>query len=151
MRVLAWNIGRPSPTTLRRQVDAVMALDPDVAFFSEWSPLQFRRNSAGVQTANTCHAIGPMLAESGFSEDMIGWVNIAPGVIAVIGGLIALALMDRINRRTNFLWGYGMTALSHILIAISMMLLFPEGNPIRPWAFLVLIIIMIMSENEKEK
>ena len=66
MRVLAWNIGRPSPTTLRRQVDAVMALDPDVAFFSEWSPLQFRRNSAGVQTANTCHAIGPMLAESGF-------------------------------------------------------------------------------------
>ncbi len=86
-----------------------------------------------------------MLAESGFSEDMIGWVNIAPGVIAVIGGLIALALMDRINRRTNFLWGYGMTALSHILIAISMMLLFPEGNPIRPWAFLVLIIIMIGS------
>lgn len=86
-----------------------------------------------------------MLAESGFSEDMIGWVNIAPGVIAVIGGVIALFLMDRINRRTNFLWGYGMTALSHVLIAISMMMLFPEGNPARPWVFLVLIVVMIGS------
>ncbi|MFV0434437.1 MAG: sugar porter family MFS transporter [Leucobacter sp.] len=86
-----------------------------------------------------------MLAESGFSEDMLGWVNIAPGVIAVIGGAIALTLMDRIGRRTNFLWGYGMTALSHILIAIAMMLLFPEGNPARPWVFLVLIVVMIGS------
>ncbi|NYJ67867.1 sugar porter (SP) family MFS transporter [Pseudoclavibacter chungangensis] len=86
-----------------------------------------------------------MLAESGFSEDMIGWVNIAPGVIAVIGGTIALFMMDRVNRRTNFLWGYGLTAVSHVLIAVSMILLFPEGNPIRPWAFLVLIVIMIGS------
>ncbi|MGO1538903.1 MAG: sugar porter family MFS transporter [Leucobacter sp.] len=86
-----------------------------------------------------------MLAESGFSEDMIGWVNIAPGVIAVIGGAVALLLMDRINRRTNFLWGYGMTAFSHILIAIAMMLLFPEGHAARPWVFLVLIVIMIGS------
>ncbi|MFT4220075.1 MAG: sugar porter family MFS transporter [Microbacterium sp.] len=86
-----------------------------------------------------------MLAESGFSEDMIGWVNIAPGVIAVLGGVVALFLMDRINRRTNFLWGYGMTALSHILIAIAMMLLFPEGSAARPWVFLVLIIVMIGS------
>lgn len=86
-----------------------------------------------------------MLAESGFSEDMIGWVNIAPGVIAVIGGTIALFMMDRVNRRTNFLWGYGLTAVSHVLIAVSMILLFPEGNPARPWAFLVLIVIMIGS------
>lgn len=86
-----------------------------------------------------------MLSESGFSEDMIGWVNIAPGVIAVIGGAIALLLMDRINRRTNFLWGYGMTALSHMMIAIAMMFLFPEGHPARPWVFLVLIVIMIGS------
>lgn len=86
-----------------------------------------------------------MLAESGFSDDMIGWVNIAPGVIAVIGGIIALTLMDRINRRTNFLWGYGMTAISHILIAVAMVFVFPEGSAARPWAFLVLIVIMIGS------
>ncbi|UOQ57115.1 sugar porter family MFS transporter [Leucobacter allii] len=86
-----------------------------------------------------------MLAESGFSEDMIGWVNIAPGVIAVIGGVVALFMMDRVDRRTNFLWGYGLTALSHVLIAVAMMFLFPEGSPARPWVFLVLIVIMIGS------
>ncbi|MBP1326488.1 sugar porter (SP) family MFS transporter [Leucobacter exalbidus] len=86
-----------------------------------------------------------MLAEAGFSEDMIGWVNIAPGIIAVIGGIIAVIYMDRINRRTNFLWGYGMTALSHVLIAVAMMALFPVGNPARPWVFLVLIVVMIGS------
>lgn len=86
-----------------------------------------------------------MLAESGFSEGMIGWVNIAPGVIAVIGGAVALLLMDRINRRTNFLWGYGMTALSHIAITVAMIFLFPEGSAARPWVFLVLIVVMIGS------
>ncbi len=85
-----------------------------------------------------------MLAEAGFSESMLGWVNIAPGVIAVIGGTTALYLMDRINRRTNFLWGLGLTALSHVLIVIAMNLL-PVGNPARPWVFLLLIVFMIGS------
>lgn len=83
-----------------------------------------------------------MLAEAGFSESLLGWVNIAPGVIAVAGGMTALYLMDRINRRTNFLWGFGLTALAHLLIVIAMYLL-PVGNPARPWVFLVLIIFMI--------
>jgi len=85
-----------------------------------------------------------MLAEAGFDESMLGWVNIAPGVIAVIGGTTALYLMDRIDRRTNFLWGLGLTALSHLLIVIGMYL-FPLGNPARPWVFLLLIIFMIGS------
>ena len=85
-----------------------------------------------------------MLAEAGFNESMIGWVNIAPGVIAVIGGTTALYLMDRINRRTNFLWGLGLTALSHLFIVIGMAM-FPIGNPLRPWVFLVLIVFMIGS------
>ncbi len=85
-----------------------------------------------------------MLAEAGFSESMLGWMNIAPGVIAVIGGTTALFLMDRINRRTNFLWGLGLTAISHLLIVIAMNLL-PVGDPARPWVFLLLIIFMIGS------
>jgi major inositol transporter-like SP family MFS transporter len=85
-----------------------------------------------------------LLLQSGFSAQMVGWVNIAPGVIAVIGGSIALYLMDRINRRANFLWGLGLTALSHVLIVVSMTLL-PQGNPARPWVFLVLIVVMIGS------
>ena len=84
-----------------------------------------------------------LLAESGFSEELLGWVNIAPGALSVIGGITALFLMDRIGRRTNFLWGYGVTALAHLCIAVSMIFLFPEGNPARPWVFLVLIMVMI--------
>lgn len=86
-----------------------------------------------------------MLAESGFSDDLIGWVNIAPGVIAVIGGATALLLMDRINRRTNFLWGWGLTAISHMLIAFAMLVLFPEPSLTRGWVFLGLVVIMIGS------
>lgn len=87
-----------------------------------------------------------LLADSGFSEDFVGWVNIAPGVMSVLGAIVALLfLMDRTNRRTNFLWAYGLTAVFHILIAISMVLVFPEGNPARPWVFLVLIMLLIGS------
>lgn len=86
-----------------------------------------------------------MLAESGFSDEMIGWVNIAPGVIAVIGGGCALLLMDRIDRRTNFLWGWGLTALSHIMIAVAMLVLFPEPSLTRGWVFLCLVVFMIGS------
>lgn len=85
-----------------------------------------------------------MLAEAGFSEDLLGWVNVAPGVIAVIGGTIALYLMDRIDRRANFLWGLGLTALAHILIVVGMNM-FPLGDPARPWVFLLLIVFMIGS------
>ncbi|QZY50792.1 sugar porter family MFS transporter [Leucobacter tenebrionis] len=86
-----------------------------------------------------------MLAEAGFSEAMLGWVNIAPGVIAVVGGSIALFMMDRINRRTNFLWGYGLVSIAHILIVIAMLWVFPEGDAARPWAFLVLVLVMVGS------
>ena len=86
-----------------------------------------------------------MLAESGFSEGMIGWVNIAPGVIAVVGGVVAVNLMDRINRRTNFLLGYGLVSISHILIAIFMIWVFPDPSLTRGWVFLVLVVIMVGS------
>lgn len=86
-----------------------------------------------------------MLLESGFSEDMIAWVNIAPGVIAVVGGVVAVNLMDRINRRTNFLWGYGLVTVSHILIAIFMIWVFPEPSLTRGWVFLALVMVMVGS------
>ena len=39
-----------------------------------------------------------MLIEAGFGEGAAMIANIAPGVIAVVGGIIALYIMDRINR-----------------------------------------------------
>jgi len=40
--------------------------------------------------------------------------------------------------------GLGLTALSHLFIVIGMAM-FPVGNPLRPWVFLVLIVFMIGS------
>lgn len=59
--------------------------------------------------------------------------------------MVAVYLMDRINRRTNFLWGYGLVAISHILIAIFMIWVFPEPSLTRGWVFLVLVMIMVGS------
>lgn len=86
-----------------------------------------------------------LLKESGFSEEMLGWVNIAPGVISVVTGIVALSIMDRIGRRTNFMYGYGLTAVAHIFIAVAMLLLFPEPSLTRGLVFLTLVLLMIGS------
>jgi len=47
LKVLAWNIGRPSPAGARRQAEIVAAVGADVGFFTEWSPLPSRISSGG--------------------------------------------------------------------------------------------------------
>ena len=58
--------------------------------------------------------------------------NIAFGVVAVVGGIIALHNMDRLDRRKTFLIGLSLTTTCHCLVGVASMLL-PAGNPIRPW------------------
>lgn len=60
-----------------------------------------------------------VLTESGFTHNGALIANIAPGVIAVIGGIIGLRLMQRINRRTKLLIGFSLTTTMHFLIAIA--------------------------------
>lgn len=56
MRVLAWNTSwNCGPDKIERQVDAVDALEVDVAFFSEWSPLPTRTTTSGKTIANNHH------------------------------------------------------------------------------------------------
>ncbi|MGO1543925.1 MAG: sugar porter family MFS transporter [Gulosibacter sp.] len=85
-----------------------------------------------------------VLVESGFEEGAALIANIAPGVIAVIGGLIALAYMDRFDRRKTFIIGYSLTTVCHLLIGISSMVLEP-GNPLRPWIILFLVVLFVGS------
>ncbi len=70
--------------------------------------------------------------------------NISFGVVAVIGGIIALRNMDRLNRRTTFLLGLALTTSCHILISIAAVV-FPEGNPARPFVVLVLVVAFVLS------
>jgi len=85
-----------------------------------------------------------ILIEAGFSESAAIIANIAPGVIAVVGGFIALNMMDRINRRKTLIIGFTLTTICHILIGIASVAL-PVGNPLRPWVILFLVVAFVGS------
>lgn len=87
-----------------------------------------------------------VLIEAGFDSNAALIANIAPGAISVIGSIIALRLMQTMNRRTTFMLGYGLTTACHFLIGIASVTL-PVGNPARPFVLLFLIVAFVGSMN----
>jgi len=85
-----------------------------------------------------------VLEESGMGEEQAMLANIAFGVVAVLGGIIALRNMDRIDRRKTFLIGLSLTTTCHCLVGVASMLL-PAGNPARPFVILALVTAFVMS------
>lgn len=85
-----------------------------------------------------------VLKEAGMTEDQAVIANISFGVVAVIGGIIALHNMDRIDRRKTFMIGLTLTTTCHVLVAIATEV-FPPGNPFRMWAVLILVTAFVLS------
>lgn len=85
-----------------------------------------------------------VLKEAGFSSSAALIANVAPGIVAVIGAIIALRIMDHFSRRRTFLLGFSLVALCHLLIGLGSVVL-PEGNAARPWVLLVLIVAFVGS------
>lgn len=85
-----------------------------------------------------------LLTESGFGRRAALIGNIAPGIIGVVGALIALRMMDRVNRRRTIITGYALVAISHVLIGVFSQVLAPE-NPLRPYVMLALIVVFVGS------
>ncbi|NQX16858.1 sugar porter family MFS transporter [Rathayibacter sp. VKM Ac-2857] len=85
-----------------------------------------------------------VLTEAGFDQSAALIANIAPGVIAVVGGIIGLALMQRINRRTTLLLGFVLTTLSHFAIGVASLAL-PVGSSARPYVILLLVVVFVGS------
>ena len=85
-----------------------------------------------------------VLEESGMSENEAMLANIAFGVVAVLGGIIALRNMDRLDRRKTFLIGLSLTTTCHCLVGVASMLL-PAGNPARPFVILALVTAFVLS------
>lgn len=85
-----------------------------------------------------------VLIESGFDRSAALVANVAPGVIAVIGAVIALAMMDRVDRRKTFIIGLSLTTTCHLLIGLASMLI-PEDNGLRPWVILFLVVAFVGS------
>ncbi|MDQ0620178.1 sugar porter family MFS transporter [Arthrobacter globiformis] len=85
-----------------------------------------------------------VLVEAGFDSRAALIANIAPGVIAVVGGVIALTMMQRVNRRTTLLLGFTLTTICHFLIGIASIAL-PVGNAARPFVILFLVVAFVGS------
>ncbi|MCP3424527.1 sugar porter family MFS transporter [Rothia sp. AR01] len=85
-----------------------------------------------------------VLEESGMTPGQAVLANISFGVVAVIGGVVAVRNMDRVNRRTTFLLGLALTTSCHLLISLAAVV-FPEGNPARPFVILVLVVAFVLA------
>lgn len=85
-----------------------------------------------------------VLEESGMSADQSIYANISFGVMAVLGGLIALRNMDRLDRRTTFTIGFSLTTTCHVLIAIAAWVL-PADHALRPIVIMILVAAFVLS------
>lgn len=85
-----------------------------------------------------------VLEQSGMTPEQAVLANISFGVVAVVGGIIALRNMDRIDRRKTFLIGLSLTTAFHLLVGAASIML-PEGNPARPFVVLVLVVGFVFS------
>jgi MFS family permease len=85
-----------------------------------------------------------VLIESGFGEGAAMVANVAPGVFSVIGGIIALYNMDRLDRRKTFAIGLSLTTVCHLLIGVASTLL-AVGSALRPWIILLLVSAFVLS------
>jgi MFS transporter, SP family, major inositol transporter len=85
-----------------------------------------------------------VLEESGFSETAATLANTLFGLAAVVGGIIALYNMDRLDRRKTFFIGLTLTTTCHCLVGIASLII-PEGSSIRPYVILVLITAFVLS------
>ncbi|MGO2860360.1 MAG: MFS transporter, partial [Brevibacterium sp.] len=85
-----------------------------------------------------------VLIESGFAANAALIANIAPGVVAVLGGVFALYMMDRVDRRTTFITGLSLTTTFHLLIGLCSTYM-SEDNPARAWVILALIVGFVAS------
>lgn len=85
-----------------------------------------------------------VLTQAGFDASGALVANIAPGVIAVVGGIAGLSMMGRIKRRKLLLTGFTLTTTMHLLIGICSFAI-PEGAPYRPWVILLLVVTFVGS------
>ncbi|UYQ77513.1 sugar porter family MFS transporter [Glutamicibacter sp. JL.03c] len=85
-----------------------------------------------------------VLEEAGMTAQQAVLANIAFGVVAVIGGIIGLRNMARLDRRTTFMIGLSLTTICHLLVAFASMLV-PAGSALRPVIILILVVAFVAS------
>lgn len=88
---------------------------------------------------------GPRVLEaSGFDTEAALIAATAFGLAAVIGGVIALRNMDRLDRRTTFIIGLTLTTICHLLVGTAGLVI-PDGSPMKPYVIAVLVFLFVLS------
>lgn len=94
---------------------------------------------------NTIMYYGPrVLEQSGFTESKALAAATLFGLAAVVGGVIALRNMDRLDRRKTFFIGLFLTTTCHCLVGISGLVI-PEDSPARPYIVATLVTLFVLS------
>ncbi|GGG42177.1 MFS transporter [Kocuria dechangensis] len=83
-----------------------------------------------------------VLEEAGFSRNAALSFNVLNGVMSVGAMLVALAIINRFNRRTLLIFGFTGTTIAHLLVGFVGLGL-PEGNALRPWLLMLCILAFI--------
>lgn len=91
-----------------------------------------------------CPTYGTQLLEdAGFSTSAAIIANTLNGLFSVLGLLTGLYLIDKLDRRTMLLGGFTLTAIFHLLVGLSALLL-PEGN-LKAYLILVFVVLFVFS------
>jgi len=82
-----------------------------------------------------------LLEDAGFSAKAAIIANTANGLFSVLGITVGLLLMNKVNRRTMLLVGFGLTTFFHLLVGLSAK--FIPDSDIKPYFILLFVILFV--------
>jgi major inositol transporter-like SP family MFS transporter len=84
-----------------------------------------------------------LLEDAGFSAKAAIIANTANGFFSVLGVSIGILLINKINRRTMLLVGFGLITFFHLLVGLSAKFL--PDNDFKPYFILLFVILFVFS------
>ena len=84
-----------------------------------------------------------LLEEAGFSADAAILGNTLFGLASVVGISVGLLVMNKVNRRTLLLGGFGLTTTFHLLVGLAALLM--PDNSVKPYVLLVFTVLFVFS------
>jgi major inositol transporter-like SP family MFS transporter len=84
-----------------------------------------------------------LLEDAGFSAKAAVIANTANGLFSVLGVSVGIVLINKVNRRTLLLVGFGLITVFHLLVGLSALLL-PDSS-VKPYVILVFVIGFVFS------
>lgn len=84
-----------------------------------------------------------LLEDAGFSAKAAIIANTANGLFSVLGITVGILIMNKVNRRTMLLAGFGLTTLFHLLVGATALLM--PDNDVKPYIILLFVVLFVFS------